>query len=92
MANGNGEMTPMLTMLKAIVENGEEVEPMTAIKLMLGVSWATYNASTHNGKEINKVKWAAWVAGAAAALSLVVIAAHVKAPNLLSGIFGVPLP
>jgi hypothetical protein len=83
-------MTPLLTMLKGIVEKGEEVEPSTAIKILLGVTWAIYNTSTANSRELNKVKWAAWIAGVGAALALIVVTAHAKVPDLLGAILPAP--
>lgn len=90
MANGNGELTPMLTALKGIVENGEEVEPMTAIKLLLAVSWATYNTSNNNGRELGVMKRAITIVGAVAVVALLVVTAHAQAPDFLKGLLAIP--
>lgn len=86
----NGELTPMLEALKGIVENGEEVEPMTAIKLMLAVSWATYNTSKANGRELNEVKRTTWIVGAVAVVALIIVSAHVQVPDFLKALFAIP--
>jgi hypothetical protein len=90
MANGNGEMTPLLTMLKGIVENGEEVEPTTAIKLLLGVTWATYNTSKENGKELAAMRRTVWTVGAIAVVALLIVSAHAGVPDFLKALFAIP--
>jgi hypothetical protein len=90
MSNGNGELTPMLQALKDIVEKGEDVEPMVAIKLLLGVSWATYNTSCSNHKELATMKRTITVVGAVAFLALVIVSAHAQVPDFLKALLAVP--
>lgn len=87
---GNGELTPMLEAIQRIVENGEEVEPMTAIKLMLGVSWATYNTSKANGRDLGTMKRSLWAVGAISVLALIVVSAHAQVPDFLKALLAIP--
>jgi hypothetical protein len=80
----------MLEAIQRIVENGEEVEPMTAIKLMLGVSWATYNTSKANGKELGAMRRAVWVIGSVSAVALVIVSAHAQVPDFLKALLAIP--